>query len=125
MASSRFTAVNGSEKLFLKLYPEHLGELRIEIMQSDGKWTAKFTAVNAHIKEAIESNLHQLKQGLNQQSLHIDKIEVFQSHSHPGRELPQEQSGRQREQHQQSRRDEAGRTDFEDSLSEEIANLTE
>ncbi|AZB42942.1 flagellar hook-length control protein FliK [Bacillus sp. FJAT-42376] len=121
--NGKFTAVNGSEKLFLKLYPEHLGELRIEIMQSDGKWTAKFTAATAFVKEAIENHMHHLKQGLAGQHIQLEKVEVFQSFSSAGRDLMQEQGERHREQSQRERRrEEQDLPTFEESLHEELVN---
>ncbi|WP_338781926.1 flagellar hook-length control protein FliK [Metabacillus sp. FJAT-52054] len=125
LTRSKFIAVNGSEKLFLKLYPEHLGELRIEIMQSDGKWMAKFTAGSLMVKEVIESHLHQLKQGLTAQHIQMEKIEVLQSFTSPSRDLPQDQGERGRHSGHSNRenpKDDSLERSFEDSLKEELNN---
>ncbi|MBS2968987.1 flagellar hook-length control protein FliK [Metabacillus sp. KIGAM252] len=125
LSKSKFVTVNGSEKLFLKLYPEHLGELRIEIMQSDGKWTAKFTAGSLMVKEVIESHLHQLKQGLTAQHIQMEKIEVLHSFTSSSRDFAQEQGERGRHGEQSNRenqRKESMERSFEDSLNEELNN---
>ncbi|MGD7008409.1 flagellar hook-length control protein FliK [Metabacillus sp. 84] len=125
LSNSRFSTFQSSEKLFLKLYPERLGELRIEIMQSDGKWSAKFTAASLLVKEAIETHIHQLKQGLSGQQIQMEKIEVVQSFASSQKQDDHQQSSgeRQREPSQRQRQQEdPDERSFEDSLLEQLAN---
>ncbi|MGD6816165.1 flagellar hook-length control protein FliK [Metabacillus sp. 113a] len=125
LSNSRFSTFQSSEKLFLKLYPERLGELRIEIMQSDGKWSAKFTAASLLVKEAIETHIHQLKQGLSGQQIQMEKIEVVQSFASSQKHDDHQQSSgeRQREPSQRQRQQEdPDERSFEDSLLEQLAN---
>ncbi|MBM7586835.1 flagellar hook-length control protein FliK [Bacillus pakistanensis] len=66
-------------KLLVKLYPEHLGTLRIELVQKDGMMTAKILTSTAGVKEILDSQIHALKQALTSQNLQVDKIEISQS----------------------------------------------
>ncbi|MCF6410570.1 flagellar hook-length control protein FliK [Pseudalkalibacillus salsuginis] len=70
------TLPNGSTQLSIKLFPENLGSLDIQIVQRNGEIAAKIIASTAQAKELIESNLHQLRHSLQGQNLNIDKIEI-------------------------------------------------
>ena len=69
----------GTLKLAIKLYPENLGTVRLELMHKDGLLTARLMASTAVGKEMLESQLQQLKQGLAAQNIQIDRIDVTQS----------------------------------------------
>lgn len=69
----------GTLKLAIKLYPENLGTVRLELMHKDGLLTARLMASTAVGKEMLESQLQQLKQGLAAQNIQIDRIDVSQS----------------------------------------------
>lgn len=58
------------------LTPEELGRVNLTIVQQDGVMKASFVTENELAKEAIESNLVQFKEMLNEQGLKVDSIEV-------------------------------------------------
>lgn len=79
LSKANFTNGNGMQKLFIKLNPEHLGSLRIEIIQKDSVLIAKIMATTANAKDLLESQIQGLKHAFNGQNLQIEKIEVSQA----------------------------------------------
>ena len=69
----------GTIKLAIKLYPENLGTVRLELMHKDGMLTARLMASTAVGKDMLESQIQQLKQGLAAQNIQLDRIEITQS----------------------------------------------
>ena len=59
----QFGQAGGANRLVLKLFPEHLGTIRIELIQKDGMLTARILASTALGKEMLDSNSSQLRQG--------------------------------------------------------------
>ena len=76
---SQLTGQQGNMKLFLKLFPENLGQIRIELVQKDGVLTARLLATTAVGKELLENNINQLKAGFVSQNIQMDRIDVAQS----------------------------------------------
>jgi flagellar hook-length control protein FliK len=70
---------NGTVKLMMRLFPENLGQIRIEIMQQDGVMQARILATTAAGKELLDSNLNQLKTSLVAQNIQMDRIDIAQS----------------------------------------------
>ncbi len=68
----------GTNRISIKLYPEHLGQLRIELLQTNGLLTARILASNALGKEMLESQLHQLRQAFLQQNIQVERIDISQ-----------------------------------------------
>lgn len=60
----------------LQLNPESLGKINLSVVSKDGVMTAKFTTENEVVKEAIENQLHILKDSLNNQGIKVETIEV-------------------------------------------------
>ncbi|RFU68862.1 flagellar hook-length control protein FliK [Bacillus sp. V59.32b] len=79
LSKANFTSGNGMQKLFIKLNPEHLGSLRIEIIQKDSGLVATIMATTAKAKDLIEGQIQGLKHAFNGQNLQIEKIEVLQT----------------------------------------------
>ena len=57
---SNFGQTGGTNRLLIQLYPEHLGQVRIELLQVNGIMTARILASTALGKEMLDSQLHQL-----------------------------------------------------------------
>jgi flagellar hook-length control protein FliK len=76
---SQLSGQQGNMKLFLKLFPENLGQIRIELVQKDGVLTARLLATTAIGKELLENNLNQLKAGFVAQNIQMERIDVAQS----------------------------------------------
>ncbi|MDF2944509.1 MAG: hypothetical protein K0S01_3367 [Herbinix sp.] len=60
----------------LQLNPENLGKVNLSIQSKNGVMTAQFLVQNDISKEAIESQLHTLRETLNQQGIKVEAIEV-------------------------------------------------
>lgn len=76
---SQLSNSNGTTKLFIKLYPEHLGSIRIELVQRDGVMSARLLASTSLGKELLDSQIHQLKQAFIQQNIQLERIDIHQS----------------------------------------------
>lgn len=76
---SQVSNQQGSIKLMLKLFPENLGQIRIEIVQQNGVMTARLLASTSAAKELLDSNLNQLKTAFVAQNIQMDRIDVSQS----------------------------------------------
>ena len=64
-------------ELVMQLKPEHLGQLTMKIsVANNGSVTAVFQSENAQVRAAIESQITQLKQELQQQGLKVDNVSV-------------------------------------------------
>ncbi|MCF6137110.1 flagellar hook-length control protein FliK [Pseudalkalibacillus berkeleyi] len=70
------TLPNGSTQISIKLFPENLGALDVQIVQRNGEIAAKIIASTAQAKELIETNLNQLRHVLQGQNVTVNQIEV-------------------------------------------------
>lgn len=75
----QFGQAGGASRLVLKLFPEQLGTIRIELIQKDGMLTAKLLASTALGKEMLDSNSSQLRQGFAGQNIQLEKLEISQA----------------------------------------------
>lgn len=65
----------------LQLHPASLGTINLQVAFKDGALTAQLTAQNETVKTALESQMVQLKETLNEQGLKVESIEVtIESH---------------------------------------------
>ena len=76
---SNFGQTGGTNRLLIKMYPEHLGQIRIELLQTNGVMTARILASTALGKEMLDSQLNQLRQAFVQQNVQVDRIDVSQT----------------------------------------------
>ena len=82
---TNFGQQGGTNRLLVKLNPEQLGQIRIELIQINGVMTARILASTALGKEMLDSQLHQLRQSFNQQNIQVDRIDVTQAVQDPAR----------------------------------------
>lgn len=76
LEKSQFAKQPNANTLMIKLYPENLGTLRIELQQKEGVVTARILASAQTVKELIDSNIASLKQAFTQQNISVDKVEI-------------------------------------------------
>ncbi len=91
---------DGQNMLKIQLNPAKLGEVFMKISVEDGRVTARVMTETSIAKEAVESNLFQLKESLNLQGIKIDKINVFVGdkwQEHKGQSDFQQQNGSRRQ----------------------------
>lgn len=66
----------GLTNLEMQLHPESLGTLHIQISNREGAVTAQFIAQNESVKAALESQVMELKENLEQQGVKVEAVEV-------------------------------------------------
>lgn len=66
----------GLTSLEMQLHPESLGTLHIQISNREGAVTAQFIAQNESVKAALESQVMELKENLEQQGVKVEAVEV-------------------------------------------------
>ncbi len=123
---SQISNQQGSMKLLLKLFPENLGQIRIELVQKDGIMTARLLASTAVGKELLDSNLQQLKTAFVAQNIQMERIDVAQSLQDAGRNLRDQnffnnffrQQGEEQEENKEDEDEE--KKSFSEFLSEEV-----
>lgn len=76
---SQLSGQPGNMKLLLKLFPENLGQIRIELVQQNGVLTARLLASTALGKELLDTNLNQLKASFAAQNIQMDRVDVTQA----------------------------------------------
>lgn len=62
--------------LEMQLHPESLGTLHIQISNREGALTAQFIAQNESVRAALESQVVELRENLEQQGLKVEAVEV-------------------------------------------------
>lgn len=68
---------NGSlSEMEMQLHPESLGNLHLNVSVKEGVVTAHFTAQNETVKQAIETQVVQLKERLENQGVKVEAVEV-------------------------------------------------
>lgn len=70
--------VSGSDmnRMEVQLYPQHLGRVQIQVMMKNGAMTAQIHAETEMAKQAIESQLQQLKDTFQEKSIRVEAVEV-------------------------------------------------
>jgi flagellar hook-length control protein FliK len=81
LSKSQFSKMGGVQKLLIKLNPEHLGSIRIELIQKDQAFTARILTTTEAAKEVLETHLHNLKHAFEAQSIKVDNVEIGQQSS--------------------------------------------
>lgn len=79
--SSKFmTGPNGSNQLLLKLKPNHLGDISVRLTQVNGEMMVKITATTQAAKDALETNIQQLRHMFSPNQVVIEKqdAQMFQ-----------------------------------------------
>jgi flagellar hook-length control protein FliK len=65
-----------SGTIALRLYPQELGELKIEIQIERDVVKAQVIAQNPHVQELLERNIPKLREALSQQNLDLQMMSV-------------------------------------------------
>lgn len=77
LAKSTLTNTGGRQMLTIRLHPEHLGTLDIQLVRRDGQMTATLLTSTTAAKHLIESHLHQLQGAFASQNIHVDRLHVL------------------------------------------------
>lgn len=73
---SRVTLNNSTTTMEMQLAPENLGKIYMAVTSKDGVVSAHITAQNEAVKEALESQLVEFKQNMNQAGIKVEAVEV-------------------------------------------------
>jgi len=117
------TGLDGTNKLFIKLYPEHLGSIRIELLQDKGTITAKMVASSGTAKELLDSGINQLKDAFSMQNIQVDKIDVLYGETQAqkfGQPDSRQQSSNQNDEAPNQENDEENESTFSNFLTESL-----
>lgn len=63
-------------QMTLRLHPEELGELRLELVMEKGVLKAQIQAQNPQVQDVLERNLFRLRDALEQQGLTLEQFDV-------------------------------------------------
>lgn len=73
---TKVTVREAQTTMEMQLNPEHLGKLYIEVTTREGNVSAHIMTQNELVKEALESQMAELKQSMNQAGVKVDAVEV-------------------------------------------------
>lgn len=124
LAKSQFINSGGTQKLFIKLFPEHLGSIRVELFQKDQVMMARIITSTGTAKETLESQVNGLKQAFAAQNISLDKIEIFQQTQQQERFLNRDphQQQQHKEPQKQQHDEQNDKGDFSLSFEEALLN---
>ncbi|QHW30065.1 hypothetical protein GZH47_03910 [Paenibacillus rhizovicinus] len=122
------TTANGVSQAQLTLYPEHLGQVNVNISVHNGTLTAQFLTDTVAAKDMLENQMAQLRSALQAQGLQVDKLVVSQTSVQPN--LFQDRQGTQGQQQGSAKRNKSNNdaiddiefaTDLEDLSAQQAA----
>lgn len=70
------SVTEGTTTMEMQLNPESLGKVLLTVSNRDGIMTASFTVQSAEAKEALESQMMNLRETLEQKNLKVESVEV-------------------------------------------------
>lgn len=76
-----FLSRHGSQQAELRLYPEELGNLQIQLKVFDDKAQLSIVAANQQVRQVIETNLPQLRHALSEQGIELGQTHVGDQHN--------------------------------------------
>lgn len=65
-----------TSEMVIHLNPEHLGKVNLSVVAREGHITAQFVTETELARQALESQIQQLRDTLGEQGLKVDKVEV-------------------------------------------------
>lgn len=73
---TKVTVREAQTTMEMQLNPEHLGKIYIEVTTKEGNVSAHIMTQNELVKEALEAQMAELKQSMNQTGVKVDAVEV-------------------------------------------------
>ena len=104
----RLTSGNEFSKIEMQLNPANLGKMIVEVSSSNGEVTTKIITQTEAGKEAIESNISQMRTNLEQQGVKVAAVEVTVE-SHAFEHNLQGEQGREQQQLMKEQQEETRR----------------
>jgi len=72
----KFLFSNNENRITMKLYPPELGKVEVELVVKNNHIDARINTENLAVKEAVMSNLSQLRSNLENAGIQINKIDI-------------------------------------------------
>jgi flagellar hook-length control protein FliK len=124
LSKSQFSKIGGTQKLFIKLNPENLGSIRIELIQKDSTIVARIMTTTGAAKDVLESQLQGLKHAFSTQNIPVDRIEITQQLTNPqDRFFHRDQQHGQQQSEEQTQKDQSNDGEFNQSFEEALLNI--
>jgi flagellar hook-length control protein FliK len=116
----------GFTKMQIKLTPENLGTIEIQLIQKHGEIAAKIIASSQAAKDALDGQLAQLKQAFAGQNIEFEKLEVIFQKEEQSFQFHDQERQNQEEQHQSNDKEtddsDSSNLSFEEQLSQMVLN---
>jgi flagellar hook-length control protein FliK len=122
LSKSQFINSGGTQKLFIKLFPEHLGSIRIELFQKDQTMMARIITSSGTAKDTLESQIHGLKQAFAAQNISVERIEISQQTTQQERFLNRDSQQQHRQPDRQEQEKKEEKAEFNLSFEEALLN---
>lgn len=119
----KVTVTEDTSEMTMQLNPENLGKVNLSIVAKEGHITAQFVTETEVARQALESQIQQLRDTLGEQGLKVDKVEVSVSDF----SFAQQNNANAEEQKEQQRSEHAKQVHRNLNLSslEDITDMTE
>ena len=107
----RVTNLSEVSSIEMQLNPENLGKMYVNISSKQGMVNAQIAATNETVKEALEAQIYELKESLQQSGVKVDAIEVtiasheFEKNLEQGQSREEQEAERQEEMKEKNRRE--------------------
>ncbi|YCI78591.1 flagellar hook-length control protein FliK [Bacillus sp. R1-10] len=122
LSKANFSGTNGVNKLLIRLNPEHLGSLRIELIQKDGMLSAKILATTSQAKDMLENQIHGLKQAFSGQNIQIEISQAFNAFNSEKFSQKDAEEHNEQQESKEENNDET-ESEFMGSLADALLNL--
>jgi flagellar hook-length control protein FliK len=122
LSKSQFINSGGTQKLFIKLFPEHLGSIRIELFQKDQTMMARIITSSGTAKDTLESQINGLKQAFAAQNISVERIEISQQTTQQERFLNRDSQQQHRQPDRQEQEKKEEKAEFNLSFEEALLN---
>ncbi len=124
MKRANFGRAGGVNRITVQVYPEQLGQIRIELQENKGILTARILASVAMTKDLLERQMNQLRQALGQHT-QVERIEIVQMLQETPRHEREQLFQQQQRQFQQQQSKKENKEDDEQTFEEFLAQLEE
>ena len=101
LANGKFVNNGDNQTFTIRLAPDHLGSIKIEIQQNEGNISAKILTASQEAKEVLETHLTSIKHSLSSQQGVVDKLDIAYTPSQQEKTTKDNQQQQQQQQQQQ------------------------
>ncbi len=124
LSKSKFYQNGQVQKLTIQLKPEHLGTLKIELIQQHNELVAKIISSTTSARELLESQSQALKQALVQQNIPINRIDFLDDIQQErfNHQQPNQNNDQRGYQQHEEKKDEQNNEDFMETFKATLLN---